>query len=78
MILFKIINNATGFDLQEKMMPPCDCILSPVRAAISFQQESALENEGNVGNSPWATERGTGCWQQNLHHTEQHLFKDQE
>lgn len=24
-----------------------------------------------------ATEMGTGCLQQNLHHTKQHLFKDQ-
>lgn len=30
-----------GFDLQEKMMPLCDCVLFTARVAISFQQESA-------------------------------------
>lgn len=41
-ILYKFIHKATGFDLQEERMPPSDCILFIARAAISFQQESAL------------------------------------
>lgn len=58
MFLFKFINKATGFDFQEKRLPPSDCILCPARAAISFQEAVPLENEGSVGNSPVCNREG--------------------